>query len=1165
MHKFGFWKLAAPFLLIIAAALVTVSIAGDGTADLVLGQANFTYNAVNFPSARKLFYPQGVAIDASGNLYVADVQNSRVLGWKNGTATNGSAADLVIGQPDFNSTACNSGGVSGSSLCSPYAVAVDLSGNLYVADQGNNRVLEYNTPFGGSFPSAGGSANMVFGQGSSSTHTANLGGVSAYSLNSPWGVAVDANGNLYVADTINNRVLEYNAPLTNGAGAHMVLGQGGSFNSNRANNGGVSANSLYRPVGVAVDASGDLYVADANNNRVLKYNAPLTNGAGANMVLGQGGSSDSAGCNSDTGGGNPTDDGLCNPYGVAVDAVGNLYVADTSNNRVLKYNTPFATDPIADVVLGQLDFLHNLANFADQYSLWNPSAVTIDATGDGTGAQTHLYVADESNSRLLGWNDVTAFTNGSPADLVIGQPDFYSTGCNSDTGNPLVASASDLCFPYGITVDSSGNLYVADEGNSRVLEYNTPFAGCGGSFPCVGGAANLVFGQGSSPASTGCNSDTGSTPTAIDLCYPYGVAVDAGGNLYVADQSNNRVLEYNTPLTNGATANMVFGQGGSFNSNTANYGGLGTSSLSYPSGVAVDSSGNLYVADGGNSRVLEYNTPLTYGATANMVFGQGNIFARAGCNSRPRGGNATAENLCNPYGVAVDSADNLWVADQGNNRVLEYNAPLTSQLTAADAVFGQNNSFTSNDCNFGGTSAGADSLCDPSGAALDSSGNLYVADTTNNRVLKYTLLTSMSVATSLSFGSSPVGDTVTKNLTIKNNGHAALFVNNVSSSSLTEFAPGASTCSGTLPGATCTIAIGFTPSALGAHSATLSIYDNAATGPQSVALSGTGTITMTVTPASDSFGSVRDGSTATRSITVHNYQTNSVLLSEGFSGPNHGDFSITGGGTCTSTLAANTACTLIVTFAPIAVGTESAIMTVSDIPDPRGPYTVSFSGSASVPESVSPTSLNYTNVAQTASKTMSVTVVNHTTGPITLTGTSIGGANRGAFAVTGGSCPLPSGSLAASSSCTYAVTFTPGAESAESGTLSIGVAQDPNDGPPAVSLNGTGVTPLTVLPASLAFGTVNEGSTSAARTVTVTNLGGAAVSLSEGISGPSDFKVTTGGTCGVTLAGGGAHCTYVLKFTPSTVGAESATLAVRASGDGASPHDVSLSGTGSRS
>jgi len=998
---------------------------------------------------------------------------------------------------------------------------------------------------------------MVFGQGDSFTSNyGNNGGVSANSLYLPAGVAVDASGDLYVADHLNSRVLEYNTPLTYGTTANMVFGQNGSFTSYYANNGGVSASSLNFPSGVAVDSSGDLYVADALNNRVLEYNTPLTSST-ANAVFGQGGSSTSSTANY----GGLSASSLNYPFGVALDASGNLYVADTSNNRVLEYDTPLAPNTTADVVLGQPDFPYNQANFPDQYSLHNPFAVTIDASA----TPTHLYVADESNSRLLGWNDVTAFTNGSPADLVIGQPDFYSTGCNSDTGNPLVASASDLCFPYGITVDSSGNLYVADEGNSRVLEYNTPFAGCGGSFPCVGGAANLVFGQGSSPASTGCNSDTGSTPTAIDLCYPYGVAVDAGGNLYVADQSNNRVLEYNTPLTNGATANMVFGQGGSFNSNTANYGGLGTSSLSYPSGVAVDSSGNLYVADGGNSRVLEYNTPLTYGATANMVFGQGNIFARAGCNSRPRGGNATAENLCNPYGVAVDSADNLWVADQGNNRVLEYNAPLTSQLTAADAVFGQNNSFTSNDCNFGGTSAGADSLCDPSGAALDSSGNLYVADTTNNRVLKYTLLTSMSVATSLSFGSSPVGDTVTKNLTIKNNGHAALFVNNVSSSSLTEFAPGASTCSGTLPGATCTIAIGFTPSALGAHSATLSIYDNAATGPQSVALSGTGTITMTVTPASDSFGSVRDGSTATRSITVHNYQTNSVLLSEGFSGPNHGDFSITGGGTCTSTLAANTACTLIVTFAPIAVGTESAIMTVSDIPDPRGPYTVSFSGSASVPESVSPTSLNYTNVAQTASKTMSVTVVNHTTGPITLTGTSIGGANRGAFAVTGGSCPLPSGSLAASSSCTYAVTFTPGAESAESGTLSIGVAQDPNDGPPAVSLNGTGVTPLTVLPASLAFGTVNEGSTSAARTVTVTNLGGAAVSLSEGISGPSDFKVTTGGTCGVTLAGGGAHCTYVLKFTPSTVGAESATLAVRASGDGASPHDVSLSGTGSRS
>ena len=211
---------------------------------------------------------------------------------------------------------------------------------------------------------------------------------------------------------------------------------------------------------------------------------------------------------------------------------------------------------------------------------------------------------------------------------------------------------------------------------------------------------------------------------------------------------------------------------------------------------------------------------------------------------------------------------------------------------------------------------------------------------------------------------------------------------------------------------------------------------------------------------------------------------------------------------------------------------------------------------------LSATKLLFGNVYQTAAKTLSITVTNKaTTGSITLTGATVGGANAGDFAVTGGSC---GGSLAALSSCTYAITFTPSTETAESGTLSIGVAEDPNGGPPAVGLIGTGVTPLKVLPASLAFGTIAGGHSSTNKTVTVYNYGGAAVSLSESIGGtnPGDFAVT-GGTCSGTLAGGGAHCTYLLKFTPSIVGAESATLGVSAVGDGASPHNVSLGGTGS--
>ena len=413
-------------------------------------------------------------------------------------------------------------------------------------------------------------------------------------------------------------------------------------------------------------------------------------------------------------------------------------------------------------------------------------------------------------------------------------------------------------------------------------------------------------------------------------------------------------------------------------------------------------------------------------------------------------------------------------------------------------------------------------------------------------------------------GNSPVGDLVAKNLTVKNTGTNLLFVGSVTSNDPEFAATGATTCppGGLAHLATCTIEIGFAPSSLGAHSATLSVNDNTATSPQHVAASGTGTVDMTVTPAVEAIGNVKDGMRLVKTVTVSNKQNIAVSLSEGFSGPNATDFSITGG-TCTSTLAAKGICTLSVTFIPTAVGAESATMTVSDVVDPLSPYTVAFNAMATIPESLSATRLVYGNVVQTASKAVSITVTNHaTSGPITLTGASIGGANAGDFAVTGGSCGA---SLAASSSCTYAVTFTPSTETAESGTLSIGVAEDPNGGPAAVALSGTGVTPLKALPASLACGTIASGHSSTNKTVTITNSGGATLTLNESITGANagDFIPVPGGTCGATLAGGGAHCTYLLKFTPSIVGPESAMLGVSATGDAASPHNVILTGTGS--
>jgi NHL repeat-containing protein len=756
--------LPALFALGLAVSLAS-ALSGDTTADRVLGQVDFVHNGANIVDAQGLFGPLSVAIDTSvtpNRLYVADSFNNRVLGWADVTAfTNGYPADLLIGQPDFMSSACNNGGVSAKSLCFPAGVAVDSAGNLYVADQTNSRVLEYNTPF-----ATDTTADLVFGQGGSFTsNDCNHGGVSADSLCFPGGIAVDSAGDLYITDSSNSRVLEYNTPLATDTTADLVFGQGGSFISNDCNHGGVSADSLCFPGDAAVDSAGDVYITDSSNSRVLRYNTPLTtdttadlvlgqadlvssacNGASANslcdpvgavvdgagnlyvtdpgssrvleynapfgtgatadLVFGQGGSFTSNDCNH----GGVSADSLCSPGGVAVDSAGNLYVADQINDRALRYNTPLTTDTTADRVLGQVDFVHNGANIVDAQGLFGPLSVAIDTSV----TPNRLYVADSSNSRVLGWADVTAFNNGYRADLLIGQPDFLSSTCNNGG-----VSAKSLCFPTGVAVDSAGNLYVTDEGNSRVLEYNTPFI--------TDTTADLVFGQGGSFTSNDCNHGGVS---ADSLCFPWGVAVDSAGDLYITDSSNSRVLEYNTPLATDTTADLVFGQGGSFLSSICNNRGVHTTTLCGPTGVAVDRAGNLYVADQGNSRVLEYNTPFTSDTAPSLVFGQAGSFTSNDCNH----GGLSADSLCFPPGVAADSAGNLYVADQGNSRVLEYHTPFSTGTTA-DLVFGQGGSFTANDCNHGGVSA--DSLCAPGGVAVDSAGNLYVADQGNNRALEY--------------------------------------------------------------------------------------------------------------------------------------------------------------------------------------------------------------------------------------------------------------------------------------------------------------------------------------------------------------------------------------------------------------------------------------------
>src|SRR5215469_10276211 len=788
----GSTRLAALLLTVAMAIPITLALVtllpaatGDTIADRELGQPDLVHKAANTVDASGESGPILVAVDRGSvpnHLYLADSANNRVLGWRNSTSfASGAGADFVIGQPDFFSAGANVGGVSASTLSGPDGVAVDSKGNLYVADGGNNRVLEYTAPIArcAGFPCVGGAASVVFGQvgdftasscdlGSFSTASAdtlcapqsvaldshdnlyvadngndrvleyitpltasatagsgdtvadlvigqgaggnNFTGIvcninntsrSATSLCGPRGVAVDGNNHLYVADGGNNRVLEYTEaanPPTN-VMANKVFGQSGSFTSGTSNNGGISADSLAAPYAVAVDTANDLYVADRSNNRVLEYDTPLTTDTTADRVFGQVDNFAANACN--LSGTTPTADTLCAPQGVALDTTGDLFVADFSNNRVLAYHTPLSKT-IADVELGQPDFLHKAANTVDGEGESTPSLIAVDRSS----VPNHLYVADSMNNRVLGWRNAAAFVNGATADLVIGQPDFFSAG--SDTGG---VSAYTLSTPDGVAVDSKGNLYVADGGNNRVLEYTAPIAGCAG-FPCVGGAASVVFGQVGDFTSSSCDLGSFSAASADTLCAPQGVALDSHDNLYVADNGNDRVLEYITPLTVSATpgsgdtvADLVIGQGpagNNFTNSVCNINNTSRSatSLCGPRGVAVDGNNHLYVADGGNNRVLEYteaaNPPTN--VMANKVFGQSGSFTSGTSNN----GGISADSLAAPYAVAVDTANDLYVADRSNNRVLEYDTPLTTDTTA-DRVFGQVDNFAANACNLGGT------------------------------------------------------------------------------------------------------------------------------------------------------------------------------------------------------------------------------------------------------------------------------------------------------------------------------------------------------------------------------------------------------------------------------------------------------------------------------
>jgi sugar lactone lactonase YvrE len=372
------------FLMLLVVTAFALTLTNFQAASLVLGQPNFTSGGAGL-SATRMSFPQKAAVDpTTGKVFVTERNNHRVLRFAGGTAlVNGAAAEAVLGQPNFTS---DTAATTQNGMNTPNDVFVDAAGRLWVAEEGNHRVLRFDNAAG---KANGANANGVLGQ---PNFTSNAAATTQSGMNTPQGVFVDAAGRLWVADAFNHRVLRFDnaAGKANGANANGVLGQP-TFTSNAA---ATTQSGMLVPGGVFVDAAGRLWVAEFGNHRVLRFDnaAGKANGANANGVLGQ---STFTGNTQAT-----TQSGMNGPIGVAGDAAGRLWVADTFNNRVLWFDTAAAkaNGGNADGVLGQPNFTSNAANNGGRsaQSLNGPHFLFYDPAGDGV-----LWVADHFNNRVL--------------------------------------------------------------------------------------------------------------------------------------------------------------------------------------------------------------------------------------------------------------------------------------------------------------------------------------------------------------------------------------------------------------------------------------------------------------------------------------------------------------------------------------------------------------------------------------------------------------------------------------------------------------------------------------------------------------------------------------------------------------------------------------------
>ena len=570
-------------------------------------------------AAASFYGPTGVALDASGNLYVADNGNNKIRKIApNGVVTTlAGSASGAPGSADGQGTA--------AAFRGPYGIAVDGSGNVIVSDAGNNTIRKV-TPGGAVTTIAGsGAAGSLDGAGTGAT------------FNSPTGIAIDGAGNVFVVDTSNRKIRRV-AP---DGSVTTVAGSGGYGSTD----GPGATATFYFPFGVAVDGAGNLFVSDAMNNNVRKV-AP---GGVVSTLAGSGARASRDG----TGAGAS----FSYPIGVAADASGNVYVSDFASNKLRK----ISPEAVVTTLAGSGD-----SGSSDGAG---PVATFQNPVGVAAGGAEEVYVADSLNH---------AIRKVSPAGVV-----STLAGSGAGGGADGTGTAASFSFPTGVAVDGAGTVYVAENWGNRIRKVTssgvvTTLAGSGDAESVDGTGTSASFnaptglavdlalnvyvtdtgghrirkvtpaGVVTTLAGSGSPGGADGTGSAAAFDTPTGIAVDGAGIVYVVD-ANNRVRK----VTSGGVVTTVAGSG-----SPSSVDGTGTAaSFFYPYGVAADGSGNLWVLEQWNGKVRK----VTSGGVVTTVAGSGKMGNADGTGA--------AASFAYPQGIAASGSGKVYVADSYNNAI----------------------------------------------------------------------------------------------------------------------------------------------------------------------------------------------------------------------------------------------------------------------------------------------------------------------------------------------------------------------------------------------------------------------------------------------------------------------------------------------------------------